>query len=146
MAYRVLVNGIPIEVDSPSEAIALAQQAGLSKVNGAETKPVSHKRAASSTANLNAEWAAFLGLVKDKEQQCRVLEIIKNHREGVTGRQIADSLNLDKTIEATGIINGGILKNVVKAGFSEASVIRYQRVDGEMTYFPGPILEEKEIP
>ena len=142
MAYRVIVNGIAIEVDSSLEAIELAREAALAPLAPRDNKSANIKPKSSNGA-LAAEWAAFLGLLNDSQR--KALKVIKDNPDGITPKKMARVLGFEKTVAISGTINGGVMKNLTKSGIPEASVIRHQRIEGEMTYFPGPVLLEKEL-
>jgi hypothetical protein len=63
---------------------------------------------------------------------------------GLSARMIADQFE-QKPNWFTGVLNGGIQRNVKSAGFQLEDVVVITRYRGMITYAPGPELKRREL-
>lgn len=145
MTYRILVgSSVVIETDSPSAALDLAEAARAreeARTASAATTFLGPEllRDAARDAVATLGWRRFQEALP--EPQCRVLEAIRRSGEsGCSMIEIAAALGLDRVQSATGIVGGGLLKNIAKFGFANGEVIEAREVGGERRYFAGPLL------
>lgn len=75
--------------------------------------------------------------------QRHVLRFIQEHPEGVAMPAITDHFGITPN-SASGIINGGLQRNIKKAGFALVeSVLRIEKKARQWHYAPGEILRRK---
>jgi hypothetical protein len=136
MSYRVLVGGVPIEADSMEEALALAQRLGGLKPEASKARPVAQVADRGAHA-----WGDFLASITPKQREA--LQVIRS-TPGLTMGQIAERLGFEKANQASGVIGGGLRKNLAKFHLDRGQVIKTRTVSGENHYYPGKILEANE--
>jgi hypothetical protein len=114
MPYRVIVNGVPIEVDTSEEAIELARQ-----VSGGEPPPTMRQREdrpggnGGSTRWTDARVGDFFRKIKG--QQTKVIEALLNSPDGRTDAQLLQLLNFKSGKELAGVMTG-LVKNARAIG------------------------------
>ena len=106
--------------------------------------PVSKDESAEGPSR-DERWAAFLALV-GTDQKLAVLRIIKTAGDkGITSVQGATVVG-EKPNWFTGVFNGGIQRNIVKAGFEIGDVVAMNQTSAGWVYSPGPELKARSLP
>jgi len=88
-------------------------------------------------------WMKLLSALKPNPK--KVLQFIKTGPpNGLSARMIADQFK-QKPNWFTGVLNGGIQRNVKSAGFQLEDVVVITQYRGMITYAPGPELKRREL-
>lgn len=91
----------------------------------------------------NSAWKTFLSLVKENPK--KVLQLIKDAgQNGLTAEMIAEQFD-EQPNWFTGVLNGGIQRNIKAAGFQLEDVVIIDRSKGTVMYSPGPELRSREV-
>jgi hypothetical protein len=163
-SFRVLIDGVPVDVSSPEDALALIRaskrqpaptgSAGPVQValppdadqKQSRPKPPTSKTPRTDPSESVASGAIWGSLIASlNRSQLDVLYTIKNNPDGVTSPQIGELLDREANSIA-GTIGGGLQKNIPRAGLDFDQVIRVHVVHGKNHYLPGPLLLAQEVP
>ncbi len=92
-------------------------------------------------------WEAFVRLAN--ENQLLLLRVIKEHgANGLTSTQVSDLAGMSAKGPNwfTGVFNGGVQKNVKKAGLDLNDVVQMEESSVGLLYRPGRLLLTNELP
>ncbi len=131
-----------LEIVGLAQARGLTAQVQVDPVSPAGVVRTDHVRPKVATRTAPGDWSQLLNLIN--EAQLSVLRLVKN-RPGITVRQIAKELGV-KPNQVTGVVNGGLQKNLPRAGFEVSEVLEIRQEAGEATYHPGPALLSNSLP
>jgi len=88
-------------------------------------------------------WKRLLSALKPNPK--KVLQLIKDGAaNGLSAERIAVQFG-EEPNWFTGVLNGGIQRNIKAAGFQLEDVIVIDRSQGTVMYFPGPELKRREV-
>ena len=111
----------------------------------ASGSPAAVAQLPANTTPLGQAWTRLLGLLKYSDSQSdvgqrEVLQFIKDN-SGVTLHAISDHFKTTPNA-ISGIINGGLQRNIKKAGFAEIDpVLRLVKEGGTWHYYAGVVLQ-----
>lgn len=114
MAYRVWVGSVPIDCDSPEDAIDLAKKAHAD--GSAVARPTA--RQSDQAGGEGSRWtekraADFLRLIEGKQR--KLLDALLEHPDGRTDDQLCQLLGLNDGRQLAGVFTG-MWKNAKKVG------------------------------
>src|SRR5256885_6951331 len=110
--FRVIVNGVVIEVDTAEQALELAHKEGNSD------GPADRKNRVPNPASLGSRWTdrRVRDLFKQlSPQQRRLVDLLLEFPDGRTDTQLVQTLGL-KNKSALGGVFTGLIRNVKKVG------------------------------
>ena len=130
MAYRVWVGSVPIDCETPEQAIELAKQ-----VDGTAT-PAKGKTAATTKTSPfygggdASRWTEkrageFFRLIEGKQR--KLIDTLLEHTEGKTDDQLCQVLGLSDGRALAGVM-AGIWKNAKKAGADPSDLYKKRKV------------------
>ena len=122
--YRVIVNGVVIEVETADQAIELANKAG-----GADASP-GRKNRISNPNSLATRWTdrRVRELLKQlSPQQRRLVDVLLESPDGRTDTQLVQALGL-KNNSALGGVFTGLIRNVKKVGGNPGELYSWDEV------------------
>ena len=91
-------------------------------------------------ALLFRKFLSYLPQGEGDASQRNVLRFIQESRDGVAMPAITSHFGISPN-SASGIINGGLQRNIKKAGFATVDpVLRFVKKARQWHYFPGPVL------
>jgi hypothetical protein len=122
------------QVEEPQEKPAVPVRQPATSHRQPVAEPVAFDR--------DAAWQTFLALAKDNPK--KVLQLIKDAPNGLSAELIAEQFG-EQPNWFTGVLNGGIQRNIKTAGFKLEDVLNINRSGGTVLYFPGPELKRREV-
>lgn len=126
MGYRVLVSGVPIECDTPEEAVEIAKHAGEATGAGQRRQPAQGDRSQEGGSRwTEARVKEFFRLIKG--QQKRAIDSLLEHRDGRTDDQLCQLLGLADGRNLAGVLTG-LHKNARKVGADPKELYSRQSV------------------
>jgi hypothetical protein len=116
MSYTILVDGVPIQCDTASAAIALAREAAAS--GSSVTAPSTTRHDSSATPSSVGRWTEqrirdFFKLIKP--QQRKLIDALLETPDGRTTDQLCQILGLANGMALAGVF-AGVFKNARKVG------------------------------
>lgn len=145
IAYLQSIGFDPRVFDAKAEQehVARAVQKMIRQPVTGTRQPVTARQPVTSPGDRDAAWEKLLSLLKDNPKA--VLRLVKDSPNGISTEAIALQLN-KKTNWFTGVLNGGIQRNVRAAGFELDDVVVIDRSKSTILYFPGRELKRREVP
>lgn len=143
MGFKILPDGT-IEADSPEEALAVsALMRKQTEPKTEEQRPTSKRPKTHNGTVSMSQWREFIDpLTKDQRAALRAIKEAATN--GIPMTDLAVKLGLKSTNAASGVVGGGLRKNLRKHRLDNDQVIKARVVEGLKRYFPGPLLMEND--
>jgi hypothetical protein len=116
--YTVVIDGVPIQCDSPEAAIALARAHGAQgepRPDGGKRQTHHHDHPPTNTRWTARRVADFYKLLEGKGNQTKLLNALLDTEDSRTDAQLLQMLGLGSGMELAGVF-AGLYKNAKKVG------------------------------